>query len=87
MSGLDKNRKNDKNPKKSFSNLPPNDKGKPNRWKNKNISLIMNFISFCDGKLSLLEIAEKLDVPMWDLYDIINVLEKQGIIKREVLNI
>jgi len=54
---------------------------------NKNISLIMNFISFCDGKLSLLEIAEKLDVPMWDLYDIINVLEKQGIIKREVLNI
>ena len=37
--------------------------------------LMMNFISMCDGKISLLEIADKLNVPAWDLYEIIDKLE------------
>ena len=36
----------------------------------KNIKLMFNFISFCDGTNSLLEIAEKLDCPCWELYEI-----------------
>ena len=31
---------------------------------------MMNLISYCDGKLSLLEIANKIDEPVWDLYDL-----------------
>ncbi|MFV9482463.1 DUF4910 domain-containing protein, partial [Christiangramia sp. ASW11-125] len=29
---------------------------------------MMNLISYCDGKLSLLEIADKINQPVWDLY-------------------
>jgi aminopeptidase-like protein len=36
--------------------------------------LIMNFISYCDGGHSLLDIAEKINVPAWDLYEIIDNL-------------
>ena len=40
----------------------------------KNIRLMFNFISFCDGTNSLLEIAEKLDCPCWELYEIADKL-------------
>ena len=40
----------------------------------KNVRLMINFISFCDGKNSLLEIAEKLDCPCWELYGIVDKL-------------
>jgi aminopeptidase-like protein len=36
--------------------------------------LMMNFISFCDGEHSLLDIAEKINVPAWHLYEIIDQL-------------
>ena len=40
----------------------------------------MDFISFCDGQRSLLEIAESLNVPMWDLYDIVDKLVSHNLI-------
>ena len=41
---------------------------------------MMDFISLCDGKSTLLEIAEILNVPIWDLYDLTKLLKKQKII-------
>jgi len=48
---------------------------------NKEVKLTMDFISFCDGKNSLLDIAENLNLPIWDLYDVVNMLEKNDLIK------
>jgi aminopeptidase-like protein len=42
--------------------------------------MIMGFISYCDGETSLLEIAEMLSVPIWDLYDITEQLVEHEII-------
>ena len=47
---------------------------------NGQIKLMMNLISLCDGKSSLLEIAEILNVPIWDLYEIIKKLVSQKLI-------
>ena len=44
------------------------------------VRLMMNFISFCDGKSSLLEIAESLNIPIWNLYDIVDKLESHNLI-------
>ena len=32
--------------------------------KNKNVKIMMNFLSYCDGKNSLLEIADKIEIPI-----------------------
>ena len=40
----------------------------------------MNFISLCDGESSLLEIAESLNVPIWQLYDLVEKLESHNLI-------
>ena len=42
--------------------------------------LIMNFISFCDGHTSLLEIAENLNLPIWKLYDVVDLLKSHSLI-------
>lgn len=42
--------------------------------------LVMNFISFCDGDNSLLDIAEKLSLPIWCLYELVDLLCKNRII-------
>ncbi len=34
------------------------------------VSTMMNFISYCDGTRTLLEIANKIEVPAWNLYEI-----------------
>ncbi|CAH9054266.1 Putative polysaccharide biosynthesis protein with aminopeptidase-like domain protein [Pseudoalteromonas holothuriae] len=47
---------------------------------NQLVSNMMNFIIYCDGKLSTLEIAQKIQVPIWDLYEIINNLKGEGLI-------
>ena len=47
----------------------------------KKVRFMMNLISLCDGESSLLEIAESLKVPIWDLYDIVNKLKNQNLIK------
>jgi len=40
----------------------------------------MDFISLCDGTTSLIEIAERLNVPIWDLYGLVDKLKSHGLI-------
>ena len=47
---------------------------------NKEVHLMMNFISFCDGQTSLLEIAENLNLPIWELYELVDKLESHSLI-------
>jgi aminopeptidase-like protein len=44
------------------------------------VKLMMDFISLCDGSASLLEIADRLNVPIWDLYDLTNKLKNYNLI-------
>lgn len=49
--------------------------------KNENyLSLMMNLISLCDGQLSLLEIAEDLNLPIWELYGVVDLLISHNLI-------
>ena len=45
-----------------------------------NINLMMNFISLCDGYHDVIDIANLIGVPSWDLYKIASDLEKYKII-------
>jgi len=45
------------------------------------VKLKMNFLSECDGATSLLQIAENLDTPIWELYDIADIFIGHGLIK------
>ena len=47
---------------------------------NKEVRLMMNFISLCDGHSSLLEISDRLNVPIWDLYKLVEKLESHNLI-------
>jgi len=47
---------------------------------NTEVELMMNFISFCDGQTSLLEIAESLNLPIWKLYELVDKLESHSLI-------
>lgn len=42
---------------------------------------MMNFLSYSDGNLSTLEIAEKINVPLWELAEIIEKLKSEGILE------
>lgn len=42
---------------------------------------MMNFLAYCDGLSSNLEIAEKIKVPLWELDDIINQLKAEKLLK------
>ena len=44
---------------------------------------MMDFISLCDGKTSLLDIAERLGVPVWDLYELVDKLESHNLIQAD----
>ena len=44
------------------------------------VKLMMNFISLCDGQTPLLQIAESLNVPIWELYDLVDKLTSQNLI-------
>lgn len=46
------------------------------------IKLIMDLLSFCDGKNSLIDTAEALNIPIWNLYDVIDTLEKNNLISK-----
>ena len=46
----------------------------------KDLNLMMNLISLCDGENSLIEIAEILNLPIWDLYEIVDNLLKLQLI-------
>lgn len=43
--------------------------------------LFMDFISLCDGKNSLLDISEILDVPIWELFHVVEELKKHSLIE------
>jgi len=44
------------------------------------ILLMTHFISLCDGNTSLVDIANRLDVPAWNLYDMIDKLKSHNLI-------
>lgn len=44
------------------------------------IKLMMDLLSLCDGENSLINIAENLHVPVWSLYDSVDILEKHNLI-------
>jgi len=45
--------------------------------------LIMDFISLCDGENTLLEISDRLNVPIWNLYDMVDKLEKISVVVKK----
>jgi len=50
----------------------------------KQAQTMMNLISYCDGKRSLLEIAELIQKPFWDLISIMEKLLDNGLLQVEV---
>ena len=42
---------------------------------------MMDFISWCDGDHSLIDIAEKIGQPAWELYEIVDKLESHGLLE------
>jgi len=44
------------------------------------VRLMMDFISLCDGKTSLLQIADRLGVAIWDLYELCDKLEEHDLL-------
>ena len=46
----------------------------------KQVNLTMDLISMCDGNTSILNIANELNVPAWDLYDLIDTLKSKNIL-------
>ena len=49
----------------------------------KQVKLTMDVLSYFDGKTSLLEIAENLNVPIWELYQVIDQLESYNLINTD----
>lgn len=47
---------------------------------NQTVRLMMDFISLCDGDASLLDIAERLGCPIWELYELVGKLEHHELI-------
>lgn len=45
------------------------------------VSTILDFITWSDGSHSLLDIAEKCDLPAWELYDMSQKLKENGLIE------
>jgi len=44
------------------------------------IKNMMNFLAYCDGNSSNLEIAEKINVPLWELTGVIEKLKKESVL-------
>jgi len=44
------------------------------------VKLMMDLISLCDGKTSLLQIADRLEVAIWDLYELCDKLEEHDLL-------
>jgi aminopeptidase-like protein len=44
------------------------------------VKTMMNLLSFCDGEHSLIDIAEKINLPAWDLYELIEKLVSHDLI-------
>ena len=48
-----------------------------------NVRAMMNLLSYCDGKHSLLEISKKINIPFWQLTDEVKRLVDSDVIKKE----
>jgi len=48
--------------------------------KSKNINLMLDLTSYSDGQTSLLDIAEKINIPIWLLYNKIDILVKNKLL-------
>ena len=46
-----------------------------------NTTAMMDLLAYSDGKISLLEIAEIINIPLWDLAPIVDLLEDKKLIK------
>lgn len=44
------------------------------------VRVMMNLISYCDGNHSILDIAEKINLPAWELYDLVEKLKSQNLL-------
>jgi len=47
------------------------------------VKLMMDLISLCDGKRFLLEVAESLNTPIWELYDLVETLVSHKLLEIE----
>lgn len=47
----------------------------------KSSKLLMDFLSYCDGTLDLIAIADQLSTPVWELYEVIEILESHKLIE------
>lgn len=50
------------------------------------VQLMMNLLTWCDGHNTLLDIAEKINLPVWNLYEMAKILQRKRLIK-EVKNV
>ena len=44
------------------------------------VRTLMDFITYADGTIDLLEIAEKINIPIWELYESVEILVDHGLI-------
>ena len=44
-------------------------------------SHLVNFLSYADGKKDLIDIAEILNIPAWELFEVIKKLKQNKLIK------
>jgi aminopeptidase-like protein len=49
------------------------------------VKTLMNIISYCDGKMTILEIADKINETFNSIYPIIEVLVEHGLLKKTFL--
>jgi len=45
--------------------------------------IMMNFIAYCDGSKTILEIAEVIEVPVWELFIVYDLLNEQGLVEHK----
>jgi aminopeptidase-like protein len=45
------------------------------------VRTLLNFVAYCDGKKDLLDIAETIGAPIWNLYDYYDRLVKEKLIE------
>ena len=57
--------------------LYPNLSTRTSGWK---VIKTLNFLSYCDGEHSLLDIADKINSPAWDLYELVETLISHDLI-------
>ena len=52
--------------------------------KSKDVHLLLQLLTWGDGEHNLLDIADKLDEPIWNLYNIVDILKKEKLIETKL---